>query len=379
MILLVGGGLLLKSFAAMQRADLGFDPHGVVTGFVQIPPARFSSPAEAIAFKDRVLERVSQIPGVSRAEWTSILPLAPGGDNDMDFAIEGVAPPPPDQPGTVAWFRIVSADYLKVMGVRVASGRLFEGREPMPTVVISQTLASRYWPGADPVGRRIRFGGPDSGAPWFTIAGVVADVSQQGARSSARGQVFIPYWHAGPLAAGGMNLVLETGLGADAVRQALTEAMREIDPRLPVTNVSPMTGLIARTVEEPRFLAVIATVFGLLSVVLAAVGVYGVIAYAVTARQQELGVRLALGATRGDVFRLVFADGSRLLLAGIGIGMAGAAVIAPALQTLLFGVEPLDAATFAAMCAVVLATAALAILMPALRAARLSPAVTLRD
>ena len=379
LMLLVGGGLLLKSFAGMQRADLGFNPDGVISGFVQIPANRFASPEEAIAFRDRVLERIGQLPGVTRAGLTSILPLAPGGDNDMDFAIEGVPPPPPDQPGMAVWFRIVSPDYLGVMGMRLRSGRLFEGREPQPVVVISQTLATRYWPGADPVGRRVLFGSPDNKAPWFTIIGVVDDVSQGGARSGARGQAFIPYWHAGPLAAGGMNIVLKTNVGAEPMNQALTQAIRELDPRLPVTNVVPMTGLIARTVEEPRFLAAITSAFAALAMLLAAIGVYGVVAYAVTARQQEISVRLALGATRTDVFSLMYRGGLKLVVAGLVLGAAGAAALAPSLGTLLYGLEPLDAVTFATMGAVLLVSSGLAILIPAARATRVNPAVTLRN
>ena len=379
LMLLVGGGLLMRSFAGMQKADLGFNPDGIVSGFIQVPPNRFASPAEAIAFKDAALERIGRVPGVARAGWTSILPLAPGGDNDMDFTIEGVAPPPPDQPGTVTWFRVVSPDYLSIMGVRLRSGRMFQGREAQPVVVVGQTLATRYWPGVDPVGRRVRFGPPDNGTPWFTIVGVVDDVSQQGARGAPRGQMFIPYWHAGRLAGGGMNVVVKTDAPLETVTQALRQAVRELDPRLPVTNVVPMSSLIARSVEQPKFLAALAGAFAALAMLLAAVGVYGVMAYAVTARQQEISVRLALGATRTDVFRLMYSGGLKLILIGLALGAAGAAALAPAISTLLYGLEPLDAFTFATMGVVVLMASGLAVLIPAARATRVNPASTLRS
>ena len=378
LMLLVGGGLLLRSFAGMQRADLGFDPDGVTSAFVQIPANRFASPAETIAFKDRLLERVRAAPGVTRAAWTSVLPLAPRGDTDMDFIIEGVAPPPPDQPGIVAWIRIVSEDYLTLMGMRVRSGRAFEGREPQPAIVISQTLATRYWKDADPVGRRVRFGSADSDL-WFTIIGVIDDVKSQGARAAARGQMFIPYWHAGPLAAGGVNVVVRADAPPETVGQALTHAVRDFDPGLPVTNVAPMTALIGRSVEEPRFLAAIAGAFAIVAVLLSAIGVYGVVAYGVRARQKEIGVRLALGASRRDVFGLMYAGGLKLMVAGVVLGAAGAAALAPALRTLLYGLEPLDAVTFATMGAVLLATSGLAVLIPAARATRVDPVATLRD
>lgn len=378
LMLLVGGGLLMRSFAGMQRADLGFNPTGVTAAFVQIPGNRFPTPAESIEFRDRLLERVRSIPGVNRAAWTSILPLAAGGDNDMDFTIEGVAPPPPDQPGTVAWFRVVSDDYFSLMGMRVKSGRAFDRREAEPVIVISQALADRYFKDADPVGRRVQFGMRDF-SPWFTIVGVVDDVRSQGARAPARGEMFIPYWHAGPLTAGGMNLVTKTDAAPEVTAQALTQAVRELDPRLPVNNVVPMTTLLGGTVEEPRFLAAIAGTFALLSMLLAAIGVYGVMAYAVTARQKEIGVRLALGASRRDVFALMYSGGLKLMIAGVVLGAAGAAALAPALRTLLYGLEPLDVTTFSAMGAVLLVTSGLAVLIPATRATRVDPVATLRD
>jgi putative ABC transport system permease protein len=378
LMLLVAGGLLMRSFAGMQNADLGFNPAGVTAAFVQVPASRFPTPPESIAFEDRLLERVRAVPGVTRAAWTSILPLAPGGDNDMDFTIEGVAPPPPDQPGIVAWFRVVSDDYLSLMGMRVRSGRGFERREAQPVVVISQTLASRYFKDAEPVGRRVQFGLRD-GSPWYTIVGVVDDVRSNGARAEARGQMFIPYWHAGRLAAVGLNLVVKTDAAPDVTAQALTQAVREIDPLLPVTNVRPMTTLLGQSVEEPRFLAAIAGTFAILAMLLAAIGVYGVMAYAVTARQKEIGVRLALGASRRDVFGLMYSGGLKLMIAGVVLGAAGAATIAPALRTLLYGLEPLDAATFATMGVVLLATSGLAVLIPATRATRVDPVATLRD
>jgi predicted permease len=326
-----------------------------------------------------MLERVSAAPGVERAAWTSILPLAPGGDSDMDFTIEGVPSPPPDQPGIVTWFRVVSADYLSLMGMRVRSGRLFEGRDAQPSVVINQTLATRYWPGVDPVGRRVRFGGPDSGSPWFTIVGVIDEVSQQGARSAPKGQMFIPYWQAGPIAGGGMNIVVKTGASIDHVRQALTQAIRGVDPALPVANVAAMTELIAQTVEEPKFLAAIAGAFAMLAMLLAAVGVYGVMAYAVTTRQQEIGVRLALGASRRDIFGMTYRSGLILMAIGVVLGTGGAAALAPLLATLLYGLEPLDLFTFAAMAAVLAVTSGLAVLIPAARATRVDPVKTLRN
>jgi putative ABC transport system permease protein len=376
-MLLVGGGLLLRSFVSMQRAGLGFDPDHVLTGLVPVPANRFRAPEEAIAFQDRLLETARSIPGVTRAALTSIVPLAAGGDNDMDFAIEGAPPPPPDKPGPVVWYRVVSDDYIGLMKMTLVKGRLFEGREAVPTVVISDTLARTYWPATDPIGARIRFAGRDE-SPWFTIVGVVADPSQTGARGAPRGQVFIPYWHAGTLFAGGTNVVLKTSVPPDSLARALADAVRNLDPRLPTSNVAPLTQLIGQSVEEPRFLAVITAVFAALTLLLAAIGVYGLMAYAVGERRQEIGVRLALGAARRDVFGLVYRDGLRIAAIGLVIGAAGAALLAPMLTALLYGVTPYDPITFGVTAVVLLLAACIAVFIPARRAMMMDPARVLR-
>ena len=376
-VLLVGGGLLLRSFISMQSASLGFDPDRVLTGFVPVPAARVPTAESAVALQDQLLEAARGIPGVSRAALTSIVPLG-GGDNDSDFTIEGVPPPAPGQPGPVAWYRLVSAEYFDVMGMTLVKGRWFEGREAQPTAIISDSLAKIYWPSSDPIGARLNFGSPERPAI-VTVAGVVAEPRQTGARGAPRGQIFFPYWHAGPLFAGGTNVILKTTVPPASLARPLADAVRALDPRLPVTNVAPMTQLIAQSVEEPKFLAVITGVFAALTLLLAAVGVYGVMAYAVGERQQEIGVRLALGAGRGDVFGLVYRDGLRLAAFGLAIGAVGAALIAPALATLLYGVTPRDPMTFAVTCVVLLAAASLAVFIPARRAMRISPTDALRN
>jgi putative ABC transport system permease protein len=376
-VLLVGGGLLLRTFMSMQRASLGFDPDHVLTGLVPIASNRFQTPAESIALLDRLLDAAQHVPGTTRAALTSIVPLVPGGDNDMDFTIAGMPPPAPDKPGPVAWYRVVSADYLNLMGMSMLKGRAFEAREAEPTVVISETLAKTYWPASNPIGARVQFHLRNT-SPTFTVVGVVADPSQTGARGAPRGQIFIPYWHADSLAAGATSVILKTTVAPESVARALTSAVHAVDPSLPTANVKPMTELIAQSVAEPRFLAVITGVFAVLTLLLAGVGVYGVMAYVVGERRQELGVRLALGATRGDVFGLVYSDGFRLTGIGLAIGAAGAAAIAPALTALLYGVKPYDPLTFVLTVGVLLVAVAIAVFIPARRATKVEPGTVLR-
>ena len=375
LMLLVGGGLLLRSFVAMSRADLGFDPSNVLAGALTVAPNRLPNADERVAFYDQVLERAGGVAGVSRAALTTILPLAPGGDNDMDFAIEGAPPPTANEPGPVTWYRVVSADYPLVMGLTMLRGRSFNGREAAPVVLISETLANRHWPGAAAVGRRVRFG---ADTPWFTIIGVVKDIKQTGARGEPRGQMFIPYWHAAPLLVGGANVVLKTSVAPEAVAKPFVEAMRGLDASIPVSNVAPMNSLIAQSVDEPRFLALITGIFAVLAMLLAAIGVYGVMAFAVAQRSQEMGVRLALGAGRADVFALVYADGLKLAALGLALGAAGALALAPTLKTLLYNVPAIDTPTFVVTGVILLSVAMVAVFVPARRATRVNPAATLR-
>ena len=375
LVLLVGGGLLLRSFLALARTDLGFNPSGLLTGFVSVPGTKYRTDAEKIAFQDRLLERASAIPGVTHAAVTSVLPL--GGDSDMTFLPEGMPVPTSEDRAPVTWYRVVSGDYFETMGVPIVKGRTFSGREAAPVVVVSEALVAKYWPGLDAIGRRIRFSN-DATAPWFTIVGVVSDVKQRGARGAPRVQSFLPYWHF-PELAGGTNVVLRASVPPETLVASLGRAVREVDAELPVSQVTPMASLVSASIDQPRFLALITGIFAALAVLLAAVGVYGVMSYSVTSRLPEIGVRLALGARRADVFGLVFAAGLRLAALGLAIGGAVAVLIAPTMSTVLFGVGPADPLTFVLTAGGLLLVASVATLLPARRATRVDPAVTLRS
>ncbi len=372
LVLLIGGGLLLRTFTSLQRVDLGFDPSNVLVGAVLPPPAKYRTPADRIVFYDQVLERAAALPGVKTAAISSIIPLAGGGDSDMSFTVEGAPPPrtPDENPAT--WYRLVSASYLDALGIPLRSGRTFVPHEAEPVVMINETMARRHWPGQDAIGRRIRFG--DDG-PWFRIVGIVGDVKQQGARAELRGQTYIPYWH---LAEPGVGVAIRTHGQPELLAAPLRHAIREIDPDMPVSNVSTMTSLVATSIEEPRFLALLVGLFAGLALLLAAIGIYGVLSYAVSQRTAEIGVRLALGAGRREVFALILRDGFRLTLLGVGVGVAVSLMVAPTLSTLLFGVQPVDPITFAVVVATILAVALCASAIPARRGMRVDPLSALR-
>jgi len=371
LVLLVGGGLLLRTFLALQRVDLGFNPSHVLTGFVLPPPAVYKADAQVLAFYDGLLARTAALPGVKQAALSSVLPLS--GDSDSDFLIEGRPAPTRSSDALISWYRIVSANYFDTLEIPLKRGRLFRDREPEPTLVINESMAKRFWPGEDPIGRRVRFGGEK--APWMTIVGIVADVQVRGARGNNVVETYIPYWHA-PEA--GINIVLKTAGDPAALAEPMRRAVKEIDPGIAVAGVASLEQIVADSIGSSRFYATLVAIFAGLALCLAAVGIYGVMSYAVAQRTQEIGVRLALGAAQRQIFGLVVGETLRLAAVGLIIGLAGAVALGRALRQMLFGIGGADMATFAATAAALVLVALLASYLPARRAMRIDPMEALR-
>jgi putative ABC transport system permease protein len=372
LMLLVGGGLLLRTFVSLQRSDLGFDPTDVTVGFVLPPAVKYPNPPSLVTFYDQVLERAQALPGVRIAALASVLPLA-GGDSDMNFQIDGAPPPRTSEEAPVSWYRLVSAGYFEAMGITPRRGRVFAAREPAPEVVINEALAKQYWPGEDPLGKRVRFA---NDGPWFTVVGVLAEVKYQGPRAAPRNQIYIPYWQ---FPERGMNVVLKAPGGADRLVRPLKDAVAQVDKDVPVSSIAPMTRMVADSIQRPRFLAMLVVLFAGLAALLSAVGIFGVLSYTVAQRTGEIGVRLALGAAPHQVVWLVLGDGLRLAVVGVVIGIGASLFLTPALGTLLYGVSAADPLTFGLMSAALLAIAALASAIPARRATRVSPVTALRQ
>jgi putative ABC transport system permease protein len=372
LMLLTGGGLLLQTFVRLQAADLGFDPRNVLVGYINPPRTRYDTRAKHRVFYDQVLEKAAAVPGVEKAALTSVLPLS--GDSDMGFAIEGRPMPerPSEMPGT--WYRLVSAGYFDTMGMQLRRGRSFEPREPAPSVVVNETFVRKYFPSEEPLGRRLRFSEADD-APWFTIVGIAADARIRGARGETRVETFIPYWQ---LTEPGMNVVLKAQSGAAQLAPALKQAVASIDPTVPVSNIAVLSDTVAESIEQPRFFAVLAVAFAMMALVLAAIGIYGVMAYVVAQRTTEIGVRMALGASPAEIFRLVLGEGLRITAIGVAGGIAGSLIVARWLAALLFGVAPGDLLTLTATAGLLLLVAATACYLPARRATRVDPMVALR-
>jgi putative ABC transport system permease protein len=370
MVLLTGGALLVQTFARLQGAELGFRTDGILFGSVNPPAASYPTRETYTRLYDELLERASAIPGVRRAALSSVLPLNPG-DSDMGVQIEGRPEPTSAADATVTWYREVSAGYFDAIGMGIARGRAFEAGDALPSVVINETFARRHFPGEDPLGRRLRW---DLEAPWFTIVGIVADGRFAGAREPTRVEMFIPYWQ---YAERGMTVVL-AGDNAAQFGPALREVVTSIDPNLPVAVMRTMDDVLRERLGEPRFLATLSGAFAGLALLLAAIGIYGVMAYTVSQRTTEIGVRMALGATIGGVFRLVVGDGLRVAALGVAVGIALAILAARGMATLLYGIEPTHPLTLTLTAAGLLAVAVAASILPAWRASRVDPMVALR-
>jgi putative ABC transport system permease protein len=370
MVLLTGGALLVQTFARLQGAELGFRTDGILFGSVNPPAASYPTREAYTRLYGELLERASAIPGVRRAALSSVLPLNPG-DSDMGVQIEGRPEPTSSADATVTWYREVSAGYFDTIGMGIARGRAFEAGDALPSVVINETFARRHFPGEDPLGRRLRW---ERDAPWFTIVGIVADARFAGAREPTRVEMFIPYWQ---YAERGMTVVL-AGDNAAQFGPALREVVTSIDPNLPVAVMRTMDDVLRERLGQPRFLATLSGAFAGLALLLAAIGIYGVMAYTVSQRTTEIGVRMALGATIGGVFRLVVGDGLRVAALGVAAGIALAILAARGMATLLYGIEPTHPLTLTVTAAVLLAVAVAASILPAWRASRVDPMVALR-
>jgi predicted permease len=380
LVLLVGAGLLLESFRRLLAVDPGFEPEGLLTAQVSLPvpnqPERgkYYSDEMQRTFYRQVLAELSASPGVRAAGLSSNLPLS-GGSNLGAFRIEG-RPVPPGEPPPLAEFRAVSPGYFRLMEIPVLAGRELDekDRSDAPFVaVVNRALARRFWPGEDPVGRRIRIG-PD-GAVELTIVGVVGDVRQLRLESEPEPELYFPYEQA---PSGTLTLVVRADRSPENLAPTMRAAVRAVEREQPVYNVLTMRQLLGRAVAPRRISMLLLNAFAVLALGLAAVGIYGVMAYGVAQRRREIGVRMALGAHRADVLRLVVGQGMALALAGVGVGLVAAFGLTRVLASLLYGVSRTDPRVFFGLSALLVAVALVACWLPARRASGLDPLAALR-
>ncbi len=375
-VLLIGAGLLIRSFARLENVAPGFNPQHVLTLELTMNSRRYKDGPAILATYRQLNERLERIPGVSAAGSITSLPLS-----EMfawgPITIEGRTPP--DGENFInADERIVSGHYFEAMQIPLRQGRFFNDLDTATTqkiAIIDEYFAQQYWPNEDPIGKRIRSGGLESKEPWITIVGVVGRIKQDTLDSDPRIAFYLPH---SQYITSAMNMVLRSGGAPTALTSAIKKEIREIDPDLPIYNVRTMDDRVQESLARRRFSMMMLGLFALLALVLATIGIYGVMGYMVSQGTREIGIRLALGATQSNILRLVVRQGMALALTGVAIGLAGAFILTRLMSSLLFGVQSTDPLTFVAIAALLTLIALLASYIPARRAARIDPMVSLR-
>jgi putative ABC transport system permease protein len=383
---------MMRSFIGLQQVNGGIDPEGVLTLNIGLPGAKYRTPEARVGFFKQLLEGVRTIPGVQSAGTNSGLPLS-GSAWGRSLTVEGF---PVLSVGEAPMINhcVISPDYFRTMGIPLLKGRDFDERdisppkvpqltvrgEPVPgaatgVTIIDERLAREYWPDQDPIGKRIRFGPPEDNEPWHTIVGVVGEVKHERLDASTRKSVYLPH---AQVSIGGSRLAIKTTGKPESLIGAVRNQVRELDPDLPVTRIMTMNEVVARSVWQQRLYTVLFGAFASVALILATVGIYGVMSYAVTQRTREIGLRMALGAQRTDVLKLVVGQGVVVTAIGLGVGLAAAVGLTRLMSSLLFGVTATDPITFAAVSVLLAGVALGACLVPARRAAKVDPMIALR-
>jgi len=379
--LLAGASLVGRSLLNLERVDKGFDPEGRLTFNIGMPPARFPDAPAMHAFYARLVDTIAARPEFTSVGATTAFPLS-GQDLENSFAVDGYAAASPDRE-PVAALHGVSPGYTSAMGIPIRAGRALtpaDDQRGAPVALVNETFVRQFFGGRDPIGGRISVGGPEG--PWRTVVGVIADVRHRALATEPRPEVLLPWvqldadfltaW------ARGISFVVRTDLELTAAASLIRSQVRQLGANTPVIELQPVSTLVEQSAAEPRFRTFLLSSFALTSVCLAAVGIFGVLSYVVSERTREIGIRMALGARQGTIFRDVLSVGGSLIAIGSVLGLAGGIVLAAWIRGLLFQVNPLDPLTFAAATLGLIVVAVLATLIPARRATRINPVIALR-
>jgi putative ABC transport system permease protein len=375
--LLIGAGLLIKTFANLQSLDAGFRPNNVLTMRTSLPHNKYQEPEKRSAFYHQVLERIAALPAVQHAGYTTSVPLSWKGGTGW-FQVEGRTL----QEGGDANFRQISPDYFQAIGTRIIEGRFFDDHDSaqsQPVAIINQTMARQFWPDEPALGKRIRAGNFPT-RPWVTIVGIVADTLQMGLQKAAKAEMYFPYdqvsndyYFFAP-----RDLVISTAGDPRKLAAAAREAIWSVDRQQPVSNIQTMDEIVSEEITDQRLAMILLGALAGLALLLAAVGVYGVLSYTVSQRIQEIGVRMALGARRAAILGMVLGDAMRMVAIGSGLGLAAALVLTRLMSSLLFGVGARDPFTIAVVVALLAMISMTASYIPARRATRIDPLAAIR-
>ncbi|MGA7522744.1 MAG: ABC transporter permease [Acidobacteriaceae bacterium] len=389
LVLLTAAGLLLRSYSKMSAGNLGFEPDHVTTAFYSLPRVEYSNQARVNAFNADLVQRLERLPGAEAAGMATAIPASDmaglaGFVPDGYSASEGTPPP------TAADIPVVG-DYFRAMGIPLLQGRYFTGADDAQgalVAIVNRELAEHYWPGENPVGKRLRLGAAGMNTPWMTVVGEIADAKKASPDRNAGAQFYFPvlqeenasgtFVSPDDINGNSLYVALRSKQPGTRMEDALRATVRQMDPQLPLTHVATMTEVVSESEAPRRFNTVLVSAFALSAVVLAVLGIYGVIAFSVAARVQEMAIRMALGAERGSIVKLVLNSGLKLAAVGCALGLGGAAAASGLLRSFLYGVSPFDPLVMVLAAAAVFLLSLLAAAMPARRAAAVDPIRALR-
>jgi putative ABC transport system permease protein len=395
LVLLIGAGLMIKSFLRLQKVNPGFNPENALTMVISLPASKYpaTEPHKISGFYQQALNEIEQIPRVQSAGASSSIPLIGDGRIRKRFSIEGKKPPISLKEVPMVMYRQISPNFLRALGVPILKGQPFTERDNQdaPSVaIINETLANRFFPNEDPIGKKIWMGPPEDllppgvlppnfQFPRLTVIGVAGDLRQEGLHKPVDPEVYVPHSQgARRETVGTMFVVVRTNSDPLKLASAVQSRILAIDKDQPIANVVTMEKLLADSLSQPRFNMLLLGIFAAMALVMAVAGIYGVISYSVSQRTHEIGIRMALGAQRSDVLRMVLGHGMALTMLGVGIGLALALAASRFLQKLLFEVQPTDPMTYAGVAALLAAVALVACYIPARRATKVDPMVALR-
>jgi putative ABC transport system permease protein len=369
-VCLAAAGLLLNSFMRLTHVDKGFDTEHVMSVELYLPPTRYSGDEKRSEFLRKVLEAVRPLPGITALGVVNQLPLTGEGNNNLLF-VEGVNVPIMERP--LVDTRSVNGDYFHAMGIPLEAGRVFEESDrKLGVVIMGESTARKVWPGENPIGKKVHFG---EKGPLLEVIGIAGDVRANGLQKDVEQVVYMPYWRRGRAAT---PLVIRTVMPPSAIAGGVRAVLHQLDPELPVPQFKTMQDIVSASVAERKFQLTLVLAFAGIALVLACLGIFGVVSYTVAQRRGEMGIRLALGATAGDLRTMVVRQGLAPVLIGLGFGIAGALAMGRVLQGLLFGVKATDPWTLAGVSAILIAVAAAACYIPAMRVSRADPLTALR-
>ena len=375
LVLLIGAGLMIKSFARLHQVSPGFNPANILTLRTNLPGSKYNSSAKQLDFYQQVLDRIRALPGVQSADAVSVLPTKGSTYTDDFLTVEGR---PLVEPGNGVLHNVVTPNYFATMKIPVISGRSFSDADTGQNlvVIISAQLAHRSFSGQSPIGQRIAFGRPNEQRSWYTIVGVVGDVKQEGLAVETRPEVYEPFPQMGN---NYMNFVVRTSADPTSLISAVRGAISAVDKDVPPYNISSMEEVLSMNIRKQQFTTLLLIVFAVVALLLASIGIYGVLSYTVSQRTSEMGIRMALGAKRRDVLTLIIGQGFRLIAIGLVAGLMAAFGLTRLMSSLLFDVSSTDPTTFVAVALFLTVVALAACYLPARRATRINPLIALRN